>query len=235
MANSRTFKAEPITEAELRARKRNKLIMTAGVVALAVLVLAGGIYVAWMFTPLSLPMTAEEGAANIGSARFQRMPEYRQEEYVRRTFELARSLPPDQRRDIMQNVNRDEMREIMDRRIVERTRELAKTPPEERVMPWGRPGGGPPGGRLGGGEGDRRAEDRGERPQRSSDDAGAERSERAGGEGDRGDGDRPRGDPAHRQERFQRMIQEGNAQTGGLIGEFFRSMREAREAQQNNG
>ena len=223
MAKPQGFdKPQPVTDAEQRRQRRRQRIKRAatvgGLVGAAAAVLALGVYFTWLYTPLDLPATAEEGAANIGTARFKQMPEYRQDEYVRRTFELSRDLPREQRRAMFENIDRDEMRDMFERGMVDMARRLAKG--EEPAMPFGRP--------------------RGERPPRpenndsaNGDNAGSDRGPRGEGAGDgqRRDGERRGrwGNPERMQAHMRERIQNGNAQVGGLMGEMFRKRREQRE------
>ncbi len=178
--------------------KRNLLV--GGLAVVALLVLAGGIYYAWLITPPDLPTSAAEGMAVMGSARFKRMPEYRQEEYATRMRELVRELPTDQRQQFFEQMHDDEaarqsMREMMRRMMEKRMQQFSEADEAER----------------------RRMLDQIiDRQESRSGREGANRSGRGGR------------DPARMREHIQNHIETGNPQHAGLMMEFRKALRDRR-------
>jgi hypothetical protein len=200
---------------------KNKKLWVAVLVLVGAGTLSGGVYYTWLITPPGPPKTAQEAMKTIGSARFDRMPDYRKQEYMEQAGKLFREMPDDQRRKLWHDgegnpqVHKamETMREnFMDQRL----NEFAKATPEDRIKmldqmidmqekmrkmgrgPWG----GPPGGGQGAGAGQ-------------------------GGDHHRGGGPGHH-DPGRMRERIKRMAEQGNPQRAGLRMEFFKAMQERR-------
>jgi len=167
-------------------------------------VLIGGGYYAWISRPVSMPETIDEAVSVINSARFSRLPDYRQEEYLQRARRLMRDSDMDRakRREYWQAIGgneeaRETMARMMQQRMIDRALELSKMTPEQRAAMM-----------------DQRARNRPERRNR------ADRPEPT---------DQERAERRDRMKSFiQDRIQTGNPQTGGIMGEYFRMRREAR-------
>ena len=144
--------------------------------------------------------------AHVGSARFNRMPEERQRQYLSKTWSLMRELPREERRALRERYGESErveqtMSRQMHQRIVERAIAFNQASPEARQAMLGdRPT--PP----------RRNND----SQRDEDLTDEQREER---EADR------RERQAHRRDRMERWVEDGNPQTGALLGEYFNHLR----------
>jgi len=177
---------------------------------LAVTAVAVGGYYTWLITPPGMPDSPEDALATIASARYERLPEYRKQDYLDRTAELMRSMPEEQRRDLFRRMRTDEtvrqaLREVRQDQQIKRLREWAQADPNERRRLI-----------------DEMIEQQEQmrqrfeemRRQRQADreaagESAGPRGERDG-DGPRGDDDRPRRDP---RQRIQRRIEEGNPQT----------------------
>ncbi len=198
---------------------RQLSISRRGIVGLAaggsILLLAGGIYLAWLITPPGLPQTPAEALRTIASARYERLPDYRRREYLDATARLMRDMAPEQRRELFQRMRTDEevrsaLREVRENQMMQRMVELAALPEAERaarireMVERFRA---------------RRPPSDGDRPPRTRGDGGE------AGPTDRG----RRWDPGRMRERIEGWIQEGNPQTRALMMEMRRAMREARE------
>lgn len=188
---------------------RKKIIVSV-VLAVAAVVLVGGVYAAWMMTPPGLPDDAEAGLAVLTSARYERLPDYRKQQYVAATREHLRQLPDDERKALMERFwddasTRDVVWQIKRDAMMDRARRYANAGPEERdaildeVL-------------------DMHERRRGER-KAGGDRAAAEK---------RGDG-RLRDFRQH----FQERIEQGNPQDMGLMREFFGALKKRRQERQN--
>jgi len=212
---------------EIPMNVNRKKILTVVLVLVSAGVLTGGVYYTWLITPPGLPKTAQEGLKTIGSARYERLPEYRKQDYLQRTQELMAKMPEQERQQLMQESRdnpamRQSFRAIGENFLNQRLMEYAKASPEDRVKMldaiidaqekgqgfFGPRGGGP------GGMGRR------DQP-RASGNSSPQNGPR---------GDHPRG-PGHggrMRQRMQHFAQEGNPQRAGLMGEFFEAMRQRR-------
>jgi len=181
---------------------------------LGVAALVGGGYIAWNMRPVSMPETAEEAVAVINSARFGYLPDYRQEEYMERTRRLVRETEDaDQRRALREAIGgseqaRDAMMRMWQQRMIDQALAMAAMSDaekqahlQEQAQQWQR--------------------------RRSNNDQNQQRTERP---------QRPERSEAEQAERRERMrnrmedhFQSGNPQMGGIMGEWWRQRREARE------
>jgi len=162
--------------------------------------LACGAYFTWLMTPLQFPKTAADGVALISSRRFERMPEYRKAEYLERTTQLMRDLKPEARKALRSQLKPSNFRQFFQQMMIQRALKLANADPQQRNHML-----------------DEAINQwgrwRGHRRSRPDDIAEQERDRRQG---------------AFRH-RMQEHIQEGNSQTGALIGEYFRAIRQRRK------
>lgn len=99
--------------------------------------LTGGAYYTWLITPPSLPETAVEGLEVIGTARYERMPIERKQEYLQRTGSLMREMTDDPRHEMFSRFRTDEsarqaMREIREDQSTELMRKIAQADPAQR-------------------------------------------------------------------------------------------------------
>lgn len=172
-----------------------RIALAAGLVV-AILGVGLGGWWGWLQTqPLPEPRTAEEALANLGSDRFNRMPEMRQDQYLQKTGSLMRDLPRDERRALRERYRDSErVRETMAQRfqqmLVDRALAYNNATPAEREQMM--------------------------QPRRGRGD-GEGRRGRNGGEAS--------GDGGNRRDRMESWMETGNPQTGGLIGERFRHRR----------
>jgi len=207
--------------------KKNKKLLIVVLILVGAGTLSGGIYYTWLITPPGPPKTAQEAMKTIGSARFERLPDYRKQEYMEQARKLFDAMPEDQRRQLWQNGQqneafRNEMRAMRENAMDQRMTDFASATPEERTKildqmidmqekgGWGRPGGGPPRGQGQGGQPTANAP-QGQGPQ------GGHR----GGPGGRHD-------PGRMRNRIKRMAERGNPQRAGLRTEFFKALNERR-------
>lgn len=181
-----------------------KKIIVAVTLLIAVGVLVSGIYAAWLMTPPDMPTTPEEGLALLTSPRFERLPEYRQKEYVSAIRAQLEELPREERHALIEQLRtddetRDALREIHREEMMDRMRRFAKATPEEREEIL-----------------DEAAEEmrrwRAPRPERSDD------AQRGGGESGRRRG---RG---RMREHIEDRVEHGNPQNIGLMREFWQAM-----------
>ncbi len=212
---------------------RNKKFLVAALSLVGVGTLSGGVYYTWLITPPGLPKTAQEAMKTIGSARYERMPDYRKQEYLEQAQKLFHEMPEDQRRALWQGGRDNQavhqaMREMHENAMDKRMTEFAKATPEQRTkmldeiidqMEKGGPGrgfwGGRPGG-PGGGPGP------GNQPGPGAAGGNNPRPDRHGGPGHRHD-------PGQMRNRVKHMAQEGNPQRAALRTEFFRAIQERRQ------
>jgi hypothetical protein len=194
--------------------KRRWILVTV-LAAAAVVVLVTGVTYAWLITPPPLPQSLEQAMGTIGSARYERMPDYRKREYLEQTRRLMREMPQDERTQVMEDVRSNpELRQTMGRvmrgEMRRRATAFAKADSAERIRlldeaidtmgQW---------------------RNRGRRP----DGAGGGRGDGAG----RGDAEQRSDRRGRMRDRIQGMFEEGNPQDAALIGEFFRALRQRRE------
>ncbi len=184
--------------------KRN--ILVAAIVLAGSGAVIGGAYYAWLITPPAMPQTAEQGIAMLGSARFDRMPDYRQDEYAARVRELIHQMPDDQRRDLFRQMHgnedaRDSMRQMMRRQMQQHVRELAEADEAERDVML-----------------DQIIDQQEQR-------ASQPRPQRPPGAGDRRGG----GDRGNFRDRMQRRIEEGNPQGHAIRREIRDAIRDRRD------
>ncbi len=111
---------------------------------IAVLVLAGvgtlmtGGYLTWLRTPPAMPTTAEGAADTLMSERFRRLPAERKLAYMERVRELIRGMSAEERRAFFERYRGDDeffraAREAMMEMAVERARQFAEAPPQQRA------------------------------------------------------------------------------------------------------
>ncbi len=196
-----------------------KKIIIAALAVFGAATLASGVYYTYLITPPPMPETAEQAVKTMGSARFERLPDYRKAEYATQARKLIQELPDEERREFRENMRNDEslrrnFRQVGMTAMIDRARNFAKAAPEDRIKILDE-------------EIDRRERRRTERRRQRSDRGDA----RPGGDrrqGRRGGGDR-QARRARMREHIQDRIQHGNPQTGALRGEYFRAMRARRE------
>lgn len=179
--------------------------------------LAAGAWAMLWLQPPGLPKTAEEALAVMKSAKFERLDETQKGEYADEANKLMANMPGEERRELFKN-DRESMEKLMERKMEEMAKKMARG--EQIEFPFG---GGPPRGDRPPGE----SPDRGNRP-----DGGGGGAEGGGGNGGGGRG----GDPNVRRDnvvgRIADRVAKGNPQSNGLIGQ----MRQATEqARKNNG
>jgi len=186
---------------------KNKWFVTA-LCVVGASVLTGGGYYGWVSRPVGMPQSPEEAVAMINSSRFNHLPDYRQEEYLERTRRLIRDadLSREDRRGLYRAIGdneqaREAMGRLFQQQFMERTVALANMTPEEREAAMQE-------------QWEQRRQNRPERRDRE---------------------DRPEPTDQERQERRDRMknhiqdrMQNGNPQTGGIMGEYWRHRREHR-------
>ncbi len=196
--------------------------MQVGLLATAsLLVLAGGLYAAWLFTPPALPSTNDDIMDLVGSPRFTRLSPAQKERYYDRMTELGDSMSADERRTMWQSAREDpekraEFRSAMEYRMYSQARRYAQAAPEEKMavldeaiqamaaMMAQRPRGGRPGGERGGNrENDTRTDE-----QRDADRAARREA---------------------RTQEIQNRIERGNPQRQALTREFFQALRKRGE------
>lgn len=189
------------------ARSLRRILLAVVLVLVSAGVLAGGLWYWNRHRPLPEPRTATEALEHIGTARFERLPEARQRQYMDKARSLMRDLPREQRRRLREKYSdsqriRDSMQQRFQRFLVDRALEYNRASPQQRSDMSQRFG---PRARRGGENQTRRTQ-----PQ-------SDRHDNEGGS--------RRGDRAHRRERMESFMEEGNPQTGALIGEMFRHLR----------
>lgn len=196
-------------------------ILIGGLVLLAVGALGLGIYYAWLITPPALPTTAAEGLATLASARYERLPDYRKQEYATRTRELIEQMPEEQRHEMFQQMRgnqdaRHSMREVFRQAMEERLRKMATADDAERD-------------KLLDEMIDRMQEHlqaRANRPRPERPTGQAQDGNQRPGEGDRRGGDDRRG---NFRDRMQHHIEEGNPQHHAIRREMHQAIRERME------
>ncbi|NLX06389.1 MAG: hypothetical protein GXY33_14720 [Phycisphaerae bacterium] len=209
-----------------------KQLIVAGLVVVGAVTLAGGAYYAYLLTPPAFPETAEEAIATIGSARYERLPEYRQEEYLEQAGRLLRELPEEERRQLRGRFGesdgaREAMGAIFMNEAVQRATDFAAASPEDKIRILDedidrfeqmreRFANRRPDGPRAQGEGQRRGE------------GGGPQMDRGGRRGD-GRGGTPEERGARRRQRMMNRIEHGNPQRAALMGEYFRALGERRE------
>jgi hypothetical protein len=192
----------------------SKRLAVGFLLVLAMLAVVAGIYYTWLITPPGMPETPEDALSTIASARYERLPDYRKQDYLDRTAELMQTMPDEQRRDLFRKMRTDEdvrqaLREVREDQTVKRVREWAEADPKarkklidetireqeemrKRFEEWRQ----------------QRAEERASEASRPEGERRSEGERRADGER-RPDGERRRGNP---REHIQRRIEEGNPQ-----------------------
>lgn len=200
-------------------------------VVLAIAAVGGGAYYTWLITPPGMPETPEDALSTIASARYERLPDYRKQDYLDRTAELMQTMPDEQRRNLFRKMRTDEdvrqaLREVREDQEVKRIREWAKADPKarkklideaireqeemrKRFAEWRQ----------------RRAEQRANEASRPEGERQPEGERRTDGDR-RSDGDRRRGNP---REHIQRRIEEGNPQMMAWRMEMHEAIRERRK------
>ena len=171
-------------------------LVTVGAVVVAVGAITGGVWTASAFSTPGLPATAEEALAVLGSPRFERMSAGRKSAYAEEAGRLLRELPEESRRDMFRDEEqRQAMRALMQQRMGDMARAVARgeTPDFRAMFRGARPPGDP--------DRQRRREEMTEEEREAR---RAERRERM-------------------RERMNEQFQSGNAQTGALMGEMFKT------------
>jgi len=185
------------------------------VIPLAVASVAGGTYLTWLWTPPPLPETVEDAIAVVASKRYQRLPEYRQREYLSHLKNLMEAMDPTARSAALDKtrddpVVRKAMGSMRRHEMMERVTAYAHATPEARIvlldtmidrMEKRRAGW------------QHRREGQRPGPSNRSDRTETERTSRR----------------ARAQNRIKTHIEQGNPQHMALIGEFFRALRARRE------
>ena len=191
----------------LKTKLTVAVMMAAGITAVVI----GGYY-AWLSPPPPLPQTADDVLTMIRSARYARLPEYRQQEYLDHGRRLLRDLSPEQRRALYERAGADEsarqaLREVRRGAMIQRAIEYARADVQART-------------RLLDTQIDRMEERRARRTREGGRRPGRERG------GDSGNRAERRG---RFRERMQDRFETGNPQLNSLIGEYFRALRARRE------
>jgi hypothetical protein len=219
-----------ITKRRKTMDSRNKKILVVALILVGVGTLSGGVYYTWLITPPGPPKTAQEAMKTIGSARYERMPEYRKQEYLEQAQKLFHEMPEDQRRALWQNGEQNPavhqaMREMHENAMNKRMEDFAKATPEQRTkmldeiidqMEKGGRGRGPWGGRPGG-------------PGAGPGSPPGPQAAGANPQGHRPGGPGHRHDPGRMKNRIKRMAEQGNPQRAALRTEFFRAIQERRK------
>ena len=184
-----------------------KKMLVGMLVVLAGASVAGGSYYAWLINPPPMPDSPQAALATIGSKRYQRMPEYRQREYLAQAQKLFDQLPPQERMAMWEQVRADPqmrqaMRQVHQQMMVQRALEFARAEPQQRTQMLDE-------------QIDRWEKMRATWSRRNRD----------------SNADRPR--RRHHGQEFQKRMMErfehGNPQINSLIGEYFRAMRQRRQ------
>lgn len=203
-------------------RWSKKHIISILVIIAGAAVLVGGAITAYRMTPPGMPGTVEEGLATVGTPRFDRLPDYRKEEYLEHMRSLMENMDQQRREELISQVRGDEQMRGILRRVafsgmMKQVEQYAQADPQERLriidefidmrqQRRGGPGGGPPG----------RGGDTGGRPDSRRDSSTNRDGSSRSGPGRRG--------PSR--ERIMNRIEEGNPQRGALMSEFFEAVRE---------
>ena len=174
---------------------RTKRLAASAAIILGVGAISGGLWAASAFSTPGLPGTAEEALAVLGSSKFERMSADRKSAYAEEAGRLLRDLPEESRRDMFRDEEqRKAMWALMEQRMADMARAVARGEPLDFASMFGdRPRGNTDRSRW------REEMTDEERAQRR-----AEMQERM-------------------RERTTEMFKSGNAQTGELMGEMFRS------------
>lgn len=230
-------------DADWSPRKKRTVAISAAIVAACTL--SAGAWFMWTNRLPDMPRTAAEALALINSSAFRSLDPDRQQQYLEEAERLFGELSPEDRRKLMgEEDNRRAMRRLMERRMDETARRIARGEKVEPVFPFGPggpggPGGGPGGpGGPGGGPGGFGPPPGG--PGAPAGPAGAPGAEPPGGKGRGGNGGGGRGGNGQLSEqrrqqivnRIERGIQSGNAQANALRGEM---MQRFRQQQQSGG
>lgn len=182
-----------------------KKLLVGLLVVLAGASVAGGSYYAWLINPPPMPQSPEQALATIGSKRYQRMPDYRQREYLDQAQRLFDELPQAQRMELFEQARTDpqvrqSMRQVRQQMMVQRAVEFARADPEARTQMLDE-------------QIDRWEEMRANWSRRNRNSDGDRRRRHHG--------------PEFRQRMMERF-EHGNPQINSLIGEYFRAMRQRR-------
>ncbi|MCB9838927.1 MAG: hypothetical protein H6813_06270 [Phycisphaeraceae bacterium] len=179
--------------------KKTRRIVTASAIVVTLGAISGGLWAASAYSTPGLPRTAEEALAVLGTPKFERMSEDRKSAYAEEAGRLLRDLPEEDRRAMFRDEEqRDAMRALMEQRMADMARAIARGETPDFTRMFG---------------------DRPPRPPR--DDADRQRQREEMTEEERA------ARRAEMQERMRERITEsyksGNAQNSALMGEMFRS------------
>lgn len=114
-----------------------KKVGIAALVAVAVLVLIGGVSAWWQMQPPAMPDDIDEALAVLQSSRYQRLPESRRQPYLERSRELFEGLDAEERRRVGERVRNDaELKRAVDEAMMDqmyaRAREFVLASAEDR-------------------------------------------------------------------------------------------------------
>lgn len=190
--------------------KKKTTVIALGV--LAPVVLASGLYYAYLITPPPMPETFDQAIDTMDSARFKRLPDYRKAEYATQARRLFAELPRERQEEIGRQMGDDETLRRMRREMgrgadVERYKAFSRASRQEKIRTLDA--------EIARQEAQRA--ERQERPRQSD----AQRQTRAGEQ---------RGTQSATQV-VRRMVQQDNPQTGafGLGAEYRRALKERRK------
>lgn len=183
--------------------KTHKKMLVGLLVVLAGISVVCGSYYAWLINPPPTPQSAEQALATIGTSRYQRMPDYRQREYLAQTRRLFEELPQDERITLFERSRTDQavrrsIRQLREQMMVQRVIEYAQADPQTRSQILDK-------------QIDRWQKMRSDRASRNRD----------------LDKNRSRRRPEFHH-RIQNYYEHGNPQINSLISEYFRAMRQRR-------
>ncbi len=196
-------------------RTPRKIVLVTVLVVAAVATLAVGGYYTWLISPPPLPQTPDDVLAVIGSARYERLPDYRKQQYLTEAERLMRDMPDEQRQQWMQKVRgdegaRDAMRQVWRQMMTQRAIEFARADPARRAEILDE-------------DMARMEQMRQRRNQMRGENNGGDQN--TGG----GRGGRPGPNRADFRDHIEERFQHGNPQINALIGEYHRARRQRRE------
>jgi len=179
-----------------------------------------GSYCTWLWTPPSLPKNIDDALALIQSSRYQRLPDYRQREYLSHTRDLLQSASDADRASVVATTRnnpilREAFRDLRHTTMMARVHAYARSDPGQRVA-------------ILDAMIDRMSRSGRPRSGHGRPDSASRRNDATGVRPDRPDANRV----ARRQRaqaRIKTHIEQGNPQRSALIGEFFRALRARRE------
>ena len=181
---------------DARWSTKTKRLVTSAAIVITLGAITGCIWAASAFSTPGLPKTAEEALAVLGSAKFERMSNDRKSAYADEAGRLFRELPEEDRRDMFRDQEqRDAMRALMEQRMHDMARSIARGETPDFAAMWGN------------------------RPRRNDADRQRQREEMT----DEERAERRANRQEQMRERMNEQFTSGNAQTGALMGEMFKN------------